>query len=148
LGSVNLDGFAVAFNSFVNGVGDGSYVNQFSTENSSNAFVGEGSEANNWNARIGANGNFSLGSGRVVEQLNSGAFQGPTDSILDLYVAPSAGSELTSARTYAGGSFTLTEDGELVYGVIPEPASALLLGFGAAFLGFVRRRNRFEAQSR
>jgi hypothetical protein len=146
LASVNLDNFGLAFNSFAVATGGGSYINQFSTTNSSVAFIGDGSLANNWNAKIGANGAFGLGSGRVVEQLNSGTFQGTTNSVLDFYVAPFSGSTLTTSRTYTGGSFSLNSAGELTYGVVPEPGSAAFVGVGAVlFLGMTRRRNHSTA---
>lgn len=136
----NLDGFAEAFNGFAQAIGQGSYVNQNSTANSSVAFLGDGSQANNWNTKILPNGTFGLGSNRVVEQLNSGTFQGTTNSVLDLYVLPSPDSSLTIDRTYTGGSFTLNAQGELTYGAIPEPGSAALVGAGVLLIAMVRRR--------
>ncbi len=140
--SSGLDNFAVEISSFAFGLGGGSYINQNSTVNSSNAYIGDGSQPNNWNTKIGPTGTFGLGSGRVVEQLNSGTFQGTTNSVLDLYVLPSAGSTITGARTYAGGSFTVNEFGELYYGAIPEPGSTALLGSAALIISMTRHRRR------
>jgi len=140
--SSNLDNFAVEFSSFAFGLGGGSYVNQNSTANSSVTFIGDGTQTNNWNTKIAANGTFGLGSGRVVEQLNSGTFQGTTNSVLDLYVLPSADSTITGARTYTGGSFTLNSQGELFYSPVPEPGSATLAAAATLVSGLVRYRRR------
>jgi PEP-CTERM motif len=145
LGSVNNATFAGDFNSFANGLGGGSFINQNSTENSSVAYIGAASDPNNWGTRAGANGAFGLGANRSIEQLGTGVNQGTTDSVLDLWVAPSSGSTITTARTFAGGSFTLSADGVLTYGVVPEPGSAALLGAGALGLGLIRRRKKNDA---
>lgn len=143
-GSVSTDGFGSAFSAFANGAGEGAYVNQESTVNSTVAFIGDGSDLNNWNTKISLN-NFSLGAGKVIEQKSSGAFQGTTNSVLDFWVIPTAGSGITTTRTFTGGSFTLSPNGVLTYGPVPEPGSGVLLGVGAMLLGAARRR---RAQTR
>jgi hypothetical protein len=145
LGSVSNANFASEFNAFAQGGGFGSYTNQQSTENSTVAYIGAGTDVNNWGTKIGANGAFGLGANRSVEQLATGANQGTTDSILDLWIAPASGSSITTARTYAGGSFVLNPNGELTYLAIPEPGSAALLGVGGLLFGLSRRRRKISA---
>jgi len=140
LGSVNHDTFSGNFQSLIYG-GATSYDGRNSTDNSTEAYIGAASGASNWNTLIGANGSFGLGASRRVEQAASGLYSGPTDSVLDLYLAPNADSTLATSNTYLG-SFSLSSSGVLTFTPVPEPSTALLLAIsGTAIMAF-RRRNR------
>lgn len=108
------DLFAQQFAPFAYGTGAGAYVSSQSTTNSSTAFIGSATAPNNWNTKIQANGSFGLGSARRVEQGVLGNFTGPTDSVLDLYLAPYGGSTLVTNTTYLG-NFTVNNAGELTF---------------------------------
>jgi len=110
----HLDLFAQQFVPFAYGTGGGAYVNNFSTVNSSAAFIGSATAVNDWNTKIQENGSFGLGASRRVEQAILGSFTGPTDSVLDLFLAPRSGSSLATSTRYLG-SFTLYKNGELIY---------------------------------
>jgi hypothetical protein len=152
LGSGSNNSFGSEFNAFAVGIGGGSYLGLTNTANSSVAAIGTGSDANNWGTRIGGNASFGFGSNRNVEQFLSGANQGPTDSVLDLWIAPTSGSSLGNARVLAGGSFVLNTDGSLTYGAypfavapVPEPGT---LTFGLGLIGALGlRRKRQAAQA-
>jgi hypothetical protein len=58
----NRGGFATEFTSFAYGSGQGSYINQDSTANSTVAYLGAASNTNNWGTRINTNAGFGLGS--------------------------------------------------------------------------------------
>jgi len=65
---------------------------------------------------------------------------GAAVSALDLYrMATSTTAGLPG--TYVG-TFTINTSGQGTFNVVPEPSSALMLGLGTAFLGFVRRRRQ------
>lgn len=136
-------GFATAFTSFAYGTGGGSYINQDSTANSSVAYIGAASDANNWGTRINtSNAGFGLGSNRAVDQTPlSGAFSGPTSSVLDLWLSPNTGSSLATTNTYLG-SFTLDNAGSLTFTAVPEPGTYILMAIvGLFFVVFRRRKN-------
>lgn len=109
--------FSSAFNAFVQGTGGTQYKFQQSTTNSSVAYRGAASGADNWGTRIdtASEGSFGLGSGAEVEQ-TFGNFSGPTDSVLDLWISPNTGSTAipVNQNTYLG-SFTLNTAGELTF---------------------------------
>ena len=140
--------FGTAFNSFASGASGNAYAGRQSTQNSSKAYAGTAAGAantNNWGTRIGAIGS-TFGSGINGEQPLSGPNSGPTNSVLDLWLSPNAGSTLVETPTYLG-SFSLGSNGELSYTTaVPEPGSAALLGLGAALLGFTRRRPRSQGE--
>ena len=138
-------GFATAFTSFAYGSGQGSYVSQDSTANSSVAYIGAASGANNWGTQIQANAGFGLGSGRAVDQTPlTGAYSGPTSSVLDLWLSPNTGSTLASTNTYLG-SFALNNSGSLTFTAVPEPGTYILLAIvGLFFVVFRRRKNSFN----
>lgn len=138
LPSVSRNAFSAEFNAFVDSIGSTSYVNRESTEHSSVAYIGDASGANNWNTRLGANG---FNTGLRLEQGLNGPFSGPTNSVLDLWLAPNPNSSLTTTRTYLG-SFTLNELGELTFTAVPEPATYVLLGLAATGYVVFRRRTR------
>jgi len=136
----NRGGFATEFTSFAYGTGQGSYINQDSTANSSVAYIGAASDANNWGTRIQGNAGFGLGSNRAVDQTPlSGEFSGPTSSVLDLWLSPNTGSTLATTNTYLG-SFTLDNAGALTFTAVPEPGTYLLLAIAGLFLLVFRRR--------
>ncbi|MFZ4597915.1 MAG: PEP-CTERM sorting domain-containing protein [Terrimicrobiaceae bacterium] len=142
LGSVIQDNFAGEFDSFANSNLGGGFVGQTSTVNSSVAFIGAKTDTNNYNTRLGTNGSFGLGATRRIEQLTSGANQGPTNSVLDFYLAPTSGSTLATSNTYLG-NFSLNSSGELSFTAVPEPSTYALLALsGTAFMVFLRRRKR------
>lgn len=116
----DFDGFSSAFTSFVQGVGGGSFKNQFSTVNSSAAYIGAASDANNWGTRINesSEGSFGLGANYEVEQ-TFGPNSGPTDSVLDLWISPAELSTTVTTNTFLG-TFTLSTAGELTF----TPAAA------------------------
>jgi hypothetical protein len=139
-------GFATAFTSFAYGSGQGSYVSQDSTANSSVAYIGAASDANNWGTRINTtNAGFGLGSNRAVDQTPlTGAYSGPTSSVLDLWLSPNTGSTLASTNTYLG-SFALDNSGSLTFTAVPEPGTYILLAIaGLFFVVFRRRKNSFN----
>ncbi len=144
----NRSGFATQFNGFANGIGGGSYINQESTSNSSVAYIGAASDTNNWGTRIQANGGFGLGASNSVEQLPSGTFSGPTNSVLDLWLSPNTGSTLATGNTYLG-SFSLNNTGELQFTAVPEPSTYALIGIASAagILRLLRRRKHLTIQS-
>ncbi|MFZ4484062.1 MAG: PEP-CTERM sorting domain-containing protein [Chthoniobacterales bacterium] len=135
----HLDPFAAEFKNFAYGTGGGAFASSLSTTNSSEALINSAGLTNSWNTRIGsaANGSFGLGSARRVEQPQIGNFTGPTDSVLDLYLAPFTGSSLVSDTTYLG-NFSLDSSGELTFTSVPEPSTYALLGLTAA-AGFAWR---------
>lgn len=137
----DADGFAGAFNAFAQGTGGGSYINQESTANSSVAYIGAASNANNWGTQINsaAANSFGLGAGKNIQQPTSGSFRGPTNSVLDLWLAPYAGSTLVTQNTYLG-SFTLDNAGALTFTAVPEPGTYILLAIAGLFLLVFRRR--------
>lgn len=142
LGSVNADGYAGAFSDFTSNLGGG-FVGQTSTVNSSVAYIGAKSDVNNYGTQINTNnsGTFGLGN-RVIEQAASGSFAGPTNSVLDFYLAPSSGSTLATSNTYLG-NFSLNSSGQLSFTTVPEPSTYALLALsGTAFMVFLRRRLR------
>lgn len=142
----NRGGFATEFTSFAYGSGQGSYVSQESTANSSVAYIGAASDANNWGTRINTtNAGFGMGSGRAVDQTPlTGAYSGPTSSVLDLWLSPNTGSTLASTNTYLG-SFTLNNSGSLTFTAVPEPGTYMLLAIvGLFFVVFRRRKNEFN----
>lgn len=136
-------GFAGQFPGFSVGVPSG-YASQFSTVNSSVAYVGAATGTDNWNTRIGANGSFGLGAGRSVEQELSGAFQGPTDSVLDLWLSPNTGSTLVTSNTYLG-SFSLNNSGQLTFTAVPEPSTYALLALAGLAVVVLRRRKQLQS---
>ena len=142
----NRGGFATEFTSFAYGSGQGSYVSQDSTVNSSVVYIGAASDANNWGTRINTtNAGFGLGSGRAVDQTPlTGAYSGPTSSVLDLWLSPNTGSTLASTNTYLG-SFALSNSGSLTFTAVPEPRTYILLAIvGLFFVVFRRRTNSFN----
>lgn len=137
--SYNLDGASGNFGSFLDGVGNGSYLNQLSTANSDAAFIGLAAQSNNWNQRIGANGSFGLGSSRSIE--------GATSAVFDLYLSPYDGSTLVDETTYLG-SFTLSNTGVLTYttaGTVPEPSTFGLVALSGTALLVLRRRQQAKS---
>lgn len=112
--SQQLDPFASEFVPFAYGTGGGAYANQQSTTNSSVALIDSASLPNNWSTRIQANGAFGMAPNRRVEQAVTGNFSGPTDSVLDLYLAPSPGSTLATNTTFLG-TFVVTTNGQLTF---------------------------------
>lgn len=145
----DFNGFSAAFNAFVLGVGGGSFRNQESTPNSTAAYIGPAAEVNNWGARIdsASEGSFGLGAGAEVEQ-TFGAFQGTTDSVLDLWISPNTGSTTipVNSNTYLG-NFTLNNSGQLTFNAVPEPSTYALLGLAgaSAFIWRLRQRRRLGA---
>lgn len=144
LGSVIQDNFAGEFDSFANSNIAGGFVGQNSTANSSVAFIGAKSDANNYDTRLGSSGSFGLGANRRIEQLASGANQGPTNSVLDFYLAPTAGSTLATSNTYLG-NFSLNSAGELTFNVVPEPSTWALLALSGLVFTILLRRRAFAA---
>ncbi len=144
IGSVS--GFATAFSSFGYGTGGGSYINQNSTANSSVAYIGASADTNNWGTRINtSNAGFGLGSGKAVDQTPlTGAYSGPTSSVLDLWLSPNTGSTLATTNTYLG-SFALDSAGYLTFTAVPEPGTYILLAIvGLFFVVFRRRKSSFN----
>ena len=136
--------FSANFDSFTQGAGGGSYVNQNSTANSSVAYIGATAGSNNWGTRILSNGSFGLGSGKSIEQPSSGTFSGPTNSVLDLWLSPGSDSTLVTSNTYLG-SFSLNNAGSVTFTAVPEPGTYMLLAFvGLFFVVFRRRKNEFN----
>ena len=132
--------FATEFSSFAYGTGGGSYISQNSTANSSVAYIGAASDTNNWGTKIQSNAGFGLGSNRAVDQTPlSGAFSGPTSSVLDLWLSPNTGSALASQNTYLG-SFTLDNAGSLTFTAVPEPGTYILIAIAGLFFVVFRRR--------
>lgn len=127
----DFDSFSSAFDAFVQGVGGGSYKNQFSTLNSSVAYIGSAADDNNWGTRINeaAEGSFGLGANLEVEQ-TFGSFSGPTDSVLDLWISPNTGSTAipVNQNTYLG-FFTLSTAGELTFTPAAATAPPTITGF-------------------
>lgn len=138
--------FGTAFGSGFIAGGIGSYPNQNSTLNSSVAYIGAASDTNNWGSRINNNGtgSFGLGATNPVEQQLSGAFQGPTDSVLDLWLSPNTSSTLVTQNTYLG-SFSLSNSGQLTFTAVPEPSTYALLALAGAALVVFRRRKQFQS---
>lgn len=138
--------FSSAFNSFAQGVGGGAFRFQDSTTNSTVAYIGPASDANNWATRLdtASEGSFGLGSGAEVEQ-TFGDYQGTTDSVLDLWISPNTGSTAipVNENTYLG-NFTLNNSGELTFNAVPEPSTYALLGLAGAgaFIWRLRQRGR------
>ena len=124
-------------------VGSNGYTGRNSTANSSVAITEAlGSNSNAWSAQIGSQSS-AFGSGIRIEQALSGNYSGPTNSILDLWVAPDSNSNSTTARYL--GSFSLDSSGTLTYGAVPEPSTYALLAIaGTIFMVFIRRRNRLN----
>jgi len=139
------DLFAQQFAPFAYGTGQGAFVTSQSTTNSSEAFIGSATAPNNWNTKIQANGSFGLGSARRVEQGVLGNYTGPTDSVLDLYLAPYGGSTLVNGTTYLG-NFALNSSGELNFTAVPEPSTYALLGLAGAGALVRRWRQRRRVQ--
>jgi hypothetical protein len=137
----NRSGFSGAFNSFGQGTDGTAYKNQNSTVNSSVDYIGLASGTNNWGSRIdnASPGSFGLGSGNEIEQPLSGAFSGPTNSVLDLWLSPNTGSTLVESNTYLG-SFALSNAGALTFTAVPEPGTYILLAIAGLFLLVLRRR--------
>lgn len=127
----DFDTFSSAFNAFVQGVGGGSYKNQFSTLNSSVAYIGAAADDNNWSTRINeaAEGSFGLGANLEVEQ-TFGSFSGPTDSVLDFWISPNEGSTAipVNQNTYLG-FFTLSTSGELTFTPAAATAAPTITNF-------------------
>ncbi|MFZ4682293.1 MAG: PEP-CTERM sorting domain-containing protein [Terrimicrobiaceae bacterium] len=140
LGSIVHNTFSGNFNAFATGPVTG-YAGRNSTANSTVAYIGAASGSDNWDTRAASGASFGLGNTRRAEQALSGAFSGPTDSVLDLYLAPNAGSTLVTSNTYLG-NFTLGTDGALTFTPVPEPSTFALLAIGGTALMAFRRRNR------
>ena len=83
----------------------------------------------------------AFGNSYSIEQPTSGAFIGPTNSVLDLY-------ELKPQNGGTGvdlGSFSLTSAGDLDFtsaAAVPEPSTYAAIGIGAAFLVLFRRNRK------
>jgi hypothetical protein len=109
--------FSAAFTAFTQGSGGSQFRFQQSTTNSSVAYIGAASGADNWGTRIdtASEGSFGLGSGVEVEQ-TFGDYQGTTDSVLDLWISPNTGSTAipVNQNTYLG-NFKLNTAGELIF---------------------------------
>lgn len=137
-----ISGLAGQFPGFVNGSLTG-YNNRVSTVNSSVAYIGASTGSDNWNTRIQANGSFGLGANGKIEQQLSGANQGPTDSVLDLWLSPNTGSTLVTSNTYLG-RFSLDNSGQLTFTAVPEPSTYGLLAFAGLLVVVLRRRKQAQ----
>ena len=91
---------------------------------------------NSWQGFEDNSNGIAFASGRVIEQPLSGSFNGPTNSVLDLFQLGNT----NTAGTYIG-SFSLNSAGQLQFTNVPEPSTWAALASGAAFLTMFRRRS-------
>ena len=114
-----------------------------STVNSNFAVIQATSDPGSWSALVG-NQNSAFGTGKTLEQASSGAYSGPTDSVLDLYLGPNAGSTGGTTSLYLG-NFSVASNGNVNFSAVPEPSTYALLALtGTIFMVFIRRRNRLN----
>lgn len=141
LGSAPAQSVAAKLNTLENGVFG--YAGSTSTANSSVAVQQSATASNSWSLSLGSQ-SAALGTNLDIEQAVNGAFSGPTNSVLDLYLKPNTGSSGGTNVVYLG-SFSLGSDGVLTYsniGAVPEPGSAGLLALATAVAVVTRRQRR------
>ena len=122
--------------------GNGGFQNSSQTSNSSTATIQPTSQLTSWVAD-GTPTAGAFGSSNDIEQLSSGTYQGPTNSVLDLYeLEPHSG---TSTPAQLVGDFSLSSSGVLTFNPVPEPSTGAILALGLAALGMRRQRRAIVA---
>jgi hypothetical protein len=111
-----------------------------STANSNFGVLMNTSQSNDWSEFMPGGGQSTASTAFAVY---STAFEGnfgngTAGTRLDLFQLKSGA---TTAGTYEG-TFAINDAGQVSFQVVPEPASAAMLGLGTVMLGFVRRRQK------